>query len=285
MNGDGVERARRDGNASAAAPKSYPSQAPAIRVERLEKWFATRDGPVHALAATDLIIAQHEFVVLLGPSGCGKTTLLRTIGGLVAPSRGRVKVMERELWKDGARQPDAVSDLGIVFQDPNLFPWLTIEENVALPLELKGVQRAQRLSRARALTGMVGIAGFEKRWPSELSGGMRQRAAIARALSHDPSILLLDEPFGALDALTRDTMNIELQNIWMKTRKTIVLVTHSIAEAVFLADRIVLLSPRPGHIDTVVDVPFERQRSLDVQATESFQMIVRDLRHRLASNA
>ena len=255
MNGDGVERGRRDGNASAAAPKSYPSQAPAIRVERVEKWFATRDGPVHALAATDLIIAQHEFVVLLGPSGCGKTTLLRTIGGLVAPSRGRVKVMERELWKDGARQPDAVSDLGIVFQDPNLFPWLTIEENVALPLELKGVQRAQRLSRARALTGMVGIAGFEKRWPSELSGGMRQRAAIARALSHDPSILLLDEPFGALDALTRDTMNIELQNIWMKTRKTIVLVTHSIAEAVFLADRIVLLSPRPGHIDTVVDVP------------------------------
>ena len=285
MNGDGVERGRRDGNASAAAPKSYPSQAPAIRVERVEKWFATRDGPVHALAATDLIIAQHEFVVLLGPSGCGKTTLLRTIGGLVAPSRGRVKVMERELWKDGARQPDAVSDLGIVFQDPNLFPWLTIEENVALPLELKGVQRAQRLSRARALTGMVGIAGFEKRWPSELSGGMRQRAAIARALSHDPSILLLDEPFGALDALTRDTMNIELQNIWMKTRKTIVLVTHSIAEAVFLADRIVLLSPRPGHIDTVVDVPLERQRSLDVQATESFQMIVRDLRHRLASNA
>ena len=285
MNGDGVERGRRDGNASAAAPKSYPSQAPAIRVERVEKWFATRDGPVHALAATDLIIAQHEFVVLLGPSGCGKTTLLRTIGGLVAPSCGRVKVMERELWKDGARQPDAVSDLGIVFQDPNLFPWLTIEENVALPLELKGVQRAQRLSRARALTGMVGIAGFEKRWPSELSGGMRQRAAIARALSHDPSILLLDEPFGALDALTRDTMNIELQNIWMKTRKTIVLVTHSIAEAVFLADRIVLLSPRPGHIDTVVDVPLERQRSLDVQATESFQMIVRDLRHRLASNA
>jgi NitT/TauT family transport system ATP-binding protein len=275
--------------ASTAAPSQAPSQAPskgpAIRLDGVEKWFATSDGPVHALAATDLAVAQREFVVLLGPSGCGKTTLLRMIGGLVAPSRGRLQVMQRDLWKNQMRQADALSGLGIVFQDANLFPWLTIEQNVALPLELKGVPKAERLARSRALTSLVGISGFETRWPYELSGGMRQRAAIARALSHDPGILLMDEPFGALDAMTRDTMNIELQNIWMKARKTIVLVTHSINEAVFLADRVVLLSPRPGRIDTVVDVAFERPRSLDVQTTETFQTIAKDLRHRLAENA
>jgi NitT/TauT family transport system ATP-binding protein len=268
--------------ASGAAPSKG---LPAIRLDSVEKWYATRDGPVHALAATDLDIAQHEFVVLLGPSGCGKTTLLRMVGGLIAPSHGRLQVMQRDLWKAETRQTDAASDLGMVFQDANLFPWLTIEQNVALPLELKGTPKQQRLARARALTGLVGISGFEARWPYELSGGMRQRAAIARALSHDPGILLMDEPFGALDAMTRDTMNIELQTIWMQTRKTIVLVTHSINEAVFLADRIVLLSPRPGRIDTVVEVGFERPRSLDVQPTEQFQTIAKDLRHRLTETA
>jgi NitT/TauT family transport system ATP-binding protein len=258
---------------------------PAISLDRVEKWYATRDGMVHALAPTDLVIAQHEFIVLLGPSGCGKTTLLRMIGGLLAPSRGRLQVMQRDLWKNETRQADAVSDLGIVFQDANLFPWLTIEENVALPLELKGMARKERLKRARALTSLVGISGFETRWPYELSGGMRQRAAIARALSHDPGILLMDEPFGALDAMTRDTLNMELQNLWMQTRKTVVLVTHSINEAVFLADRVVLLSPRPGRIDTVIDVLFKRPRLLDVQSTEAFQTIARNLRHRLAEVA
>ena len=258
---------------------------PAIRLQRVERWYTTRDGPVHALAATDLDIAQHEFVVLLGPSGCGKTTLLRMIGGLIAPSHGQLQVLRRDLWKNGTRQADAVSNLGVVFQDANLFPWLTIEENVALPLELRGMHKQDRLARARTLTALVGISGFEKRWPYELSGGMRQRAAIARALSHDPDILLMDEPFGALDAMTRDSLNIELQNLWMQTRKTIVLVTHSINEAVFLADRIVLLSPRPGRIDTVVELDFERPRLLDVQSTERFQTIAKNLRHRLAEMA
>jgi NitT/TauT family transport system ATP-binding protein len=144
------------------------------------------------------------------------------------------------------------------------------------------VPKAERMARARELTKLVGISGFEGRWPRELSGGMRQRAAIARALSYDPDILLMDEPFGALDAMTRDNMNLELQRIWMETAKTVVLVTHSITEAVFLADRIVLLSPRPGRIDTVVDVPIERPRTLDVQARPEFQQIAKDLRHRLA---
>jgi NitT/TauT family transport system ATP-binding protein len=253
----------------------------AISIQGIEKWFGSRDQLVHALAPTDLMVPEGELIVLLGPSGCGKTTLLRMIGGLLEPTSGELKVEGRTLWKGSARQGDALSELGVVFQEANLFPWLTVEDNIALPLELKGVGRAERIARAHELTKLVGITGFEKRWPKELSGGMRQRAAIARALSYDPKILLMDEPFGALDAMTRDSMNLELQRIWLETRKTIVLVTHSIAEAVFLADRIVLLSPRPGRIDTVVNVTMARPRSLDVQTTAEFQDIARMLRHRL----
>jgi NitT/TauT family transport system ATP-binding protein len=254
----------------------------AIVLDGVEKWYGTRDRPVHALARTDLSVAEGELLVLLGPSGCGKTTLLRMVGGLIPPTSGTLTVEGTPLWRDGRRQDAAVSELGMVFQEANLFPWLTIEDNIALPLELKGVARAERRARAHALMRLVGIAGFETRWPEELSGGMRQRAAIARALSYDPHILLMDEPFGALDAMTRDQMNLELQRIWMETRKTILLVTHSIGEAVFLADRIVLLSPRPGRIDTVVDVPIERPRTLDTQGHPAFQSIAKALRHRLA---
>jgi NitT/TauT family transport system ATP-binding protein len=262
----------------ARQPRSEPD---AIVLAGVDKWFQTQDDPVHALAPTSLAIRGGEFVVILGPSGCGKTTLLRIVGGLIQPSKGEVRVLGRDLWRNAVRQSDAADGIGIVFQDAHLFPWLSIEKNITLPLELRGAAKAARLARARELIKLVGIAGFEKRWPRELSGGMRQRAAIARALSYDPEILLMDEPFGALDAMTRDQMNLELQRIWIETRKTIVLVTHSISEAVFLADRVVLLSPRPGRIDTVVDVEFERPRSLDVQATVEFQRIVTTLRHRL----
>ena len=258
------------------------SSAAAIDLNRIEKWFGSGDDAVHALSPTNLNVAEGEFVVLLGPSGCGKTTLLRMIGGLLEPTSGMLKVEQKQLWNNGTRQGQALSELGMVFQDANLFPWLSIEDNVALPLELKGMGKTERRAKARELTQLVGISGFEQRWPRELSGGMRQRAAIARALSYNPKILLMDEPFGALDAMTRDTMNLELQRIWTETRKTIVLVTHSISEAVFLADRIVLLSPRPGRIDTIIDVRMPRPRSLDVQATPEFQDIARMLRHRLA---
>jgi NitT/TauT family transport system ATP-binding protein len=254
----------------------------AFSLSQVEKWFDTGDGPVHALSPTDLAVATGELVVLLGPSGCGKTTLLRMVGGLVPPSHGEIQVMDQALWRNGKRQRDAVTGLGIVFQDAHLFPWLTIERNVTLPLELRGVPREQRDARAQELLSLVGIDGFQKRWPRELSGGMRQRAAIARALSYEPNILLMDEPFGALDAMTRDTMNLDLQRIWMETGKTILVVTHSILEAVFLADRVILMSPRPGRIDTIVDVPFARPRSLDLQASPEFQKIAIDLRHRLA---
>ncbi len=252
-----------------------------ILLRGVEKRFATPEGEVRALAPTDLSVRKGEMLVLLGPSGCGKTTLLRMIGGLLAPSGGELQVAGRALWDGERRDGAAVQELGMVFQEANLFPWLSIEDNVALPLRLRGVARAERLRRAQELTRLVGISGFEKRWPRELSGGMRQRAAIARALSYDPEILLMDEPFGALDAMTRDAMNLELQRIWMETGRTVVLVTHSIAEATFLADRIVLLSPRPGRIDTVIEVPFARPRPLALQTDAEFQAIVRRLRVRL----
>ena len=224
-------------------------------------------------------------LVLLGPSGCGKTTLLRMIGGLIRPSEGRIEVAGLPLWTSNGRNQEAVRKLGIVFQEPNLFPWLTVEDNVALPLEIQGVNRNARIARARELLKLVGLAGFEHRRPRELSGGMRQRAAIARALAGDPQILLLDEPFGALDALTREQMNIELQRIWMETRQTVVLVTHSIDEAVFLADRIVLLSPRPGRIDRVIEINAPRPRVAEVEASAEFQSIVLGLRQRLGAIA
>jgi NitT/TauT family transport system ATP-binding protein len=255
---------------------------PIIKLTGVSKWYGTRDNPVHALSETDLDIAPGELVVLLGPSGCGKTTLLRMIGGLLEPTQGRIDISGLELWKQGDRQGAAVANLGMVFQDAHLFPWLTIEENVALPLKLRGVPRAERMARAQDLMNLVKITGFERRWPKELSGGMRQRAAIARALSYGPNILLMDEPFGALDAMTRDSMNVELQRIWQETGKTIIVVTHSISEAVFLADRIVLLSPRPGRIDSIHRVDFPRPRGLDVQASLEFQALVKTLRRRLA---
>jgi NitT/TauT family transport system ATP-binding protein len=247
----------------------------------IEKRFATPQGEVQALAPTDLAVAKGEMIVLLGPSGCGKTTMLRMIGGLLEPSGGSLKIGGVELWKNGARDDAALKQLGIVFQDANLFPWASIEDNVALPLELRGVSKSERRAKAAELLDMVGISGFEKRWPRELSGGMRQRAAIARALSYDPDLLLMDEPFGALDAMTRDAMNLELQRIWMARGCTVIVVTHSIAEAVFLGDRVVLLSPRPGKIDSITPIPFPRPRELALQTSPEFQTIVRSLRQQL----
>ncbi len=264
-----------------ATHEVHDGGAAEIELAQVEKWYGTRDEPVHALSSTDLKVAHGEMLVLLGPSGCGKTTMLRMIGGLVEPSSGEIRIAGRNLWANGKRQDEAVQELGIVFQDANLFPWLTIEQNIALPLEMRGVDAAKRTARAKELMDLVGISGFGRRWPRELSGGMRQRAAIARALSYDPEILLMDEPFGALDAMTRDAMNIELQRIWQETKKTVVLVTHSISEAVFLADRIVMLSPRPGRIDTVIEVDLPRPRTLGMQSDPNFQQISAQLRERL----
>lgn len=254
-----------------------------IKLVGVEKRFETDEGSVHAVAQTDLSVGQREFIVLLGPSGCGKTTILRMVSGLLQPTAGTVRVGGRDLWRGAQRDQQALQDLGVVFQEANLFPWLSIEKNIALPLKLRGMDKARRLAKANELCRLVGISGFEKRWPRELSGGMRQRAAIARALSYDPHILLMDEPFGALDAMTRDQMNIEIQRIWMTSGCTVLFVTHSIPEAVFLADRIVLLSPRPGRIHSITEVAFDRPRDMTIQTTPEFQAIVRNLRGELES--
>lgn len=276
---------------SDAQPLSVPTSAKVrtpgastgneIELVGVEKRFEITEGSVHAVARTDLAVGQREFIVLLGPSGCGKTTILRMMSGLLQPSAGTVKVGGRDLWRGAQRDQAALQNLGIVFQEANLFPWLSIEKNIALPLKLRRVDKAQRLAKAHELCKLVGITGFEKRWPRELSGGMRQRAAIARALSYDPQILLMDEPFGALDAMTRDQMNLEIQRIWMSSGCTIVFVTHSIPEAVFLADRIILLSPRPGRIHSITEISFEQPRDMAIQTSPEFQDIVRSLRREL----
>ena len=256
--------------------------APDIRITDVEKRFTSAGQPtVLAVDRTDLTIYGGEFLVLLGPSGCGKTTLLRMLAGLEQPSAGTIDIGPHKLWSGATRNSSALNELGVVFQDANLFPWYSVEKNVAVPLRLRGMGKEARHAKARELCRMVGIAGFEKAWPRQLSGGMRQRAAIARALSYDPRILLMDEPFGALDAITRDQLNKELQRIWLAQACTIVFVTHSIPEAVFLADRILLLSPRPGRIDTVVTVPFPRPRAIALQTQPEFQAIVKQLRERL----
>jgi NitT/TauT family transport system ATP-binding protein len=257
---------------------------PELELIDVGKTFESRHGSTIALTGIDLSLEREEFVAVVGQSGCGKTTLLRVLAGLVPPTQGEVRAAGRPLWVGAARDRETASKLGLVFQDPNLFPWYSIEDNVALPLKLRGVAKTERRTRARELCGMVGLAGFERAYPRELSGGMRQRAAIARALSYRPEILLMDEPFGALDALTRDKMNLDLQGIALATHATLVLVTHSIAEAVFLADRVVLLSPRPGRIRSITPVPFARPRALDLQTRPEFQDIARKLRHELDEN-
>jgi NitT/TauT family transport system ATP-binding protein len=252
-----------------------------IEVEGVSKRYQSRRGDTLALDSFSLSVAQREFIAVVGQSGCGKTTLLRILAGLIAPTEGQVRVAGQPLWDGTRRNDEALSKLGLVFQDANLFPWYSVEDNIALPLRLRGTRKRERLERARELAEVVGLEGFERSYVRELSGGMRQRVAIARALSYNPEILLMDEPFGALDAITRDRMNLELQSIAVRTRATVVFVTHSIGEAVFLADRVVLLSARPGRLRSLTRVDLERPRSLDVQAEPDFQQTVKELRHQL----
>jgi NitT/TauT family transport system ATP-binding protein len=271
---------------AAAAPVSgaVPDGEAEIALRGVSKLYRTRDRETLALADIDLGIRRREFVALVGQSGCGKTTMLRILAGLIQPTTGEVTVARRPLWHGDRRDDEALRKLGLVFQDANLFPWYTVEENIGLPLLLRGVDKAERRRRARDLCELVGLEGFTTALPRELSGGMRQRVAIARALSYHPEILLLDEPFGALDAMTRDKMNMELQRIAEATSATVVLVTHSIAEAVFLADRVVLLSARPGRIRSITEIDAPHPRSLEVTAETGFQEKVLALRGQLADD-
>lgn len=226
--------------------------------------------PVTALKAIDLDIREGEFVSLIGPSGCGKSTLLRVAADLIKPSSGRAFV-------DGVSPADARlnREIGFVFQDAALLEWRRILANVALPLELQKVPKDKRLARARELLKLVGIAEFENAWPRQLSGGMRQRAAIARAMSTRPRVMMMDEPFGALDQITRDRLNLELSALAEREKMTVVFVTHSIHEAIFLSDRVVVMSPRPGRITEVMDIDLPRPRTLAVRDTERFAELCR----------
>jgi NitT/TauT family transport system ATP-binding protein len=253
-----------------AAPAREATR-PVIEIAGVSKTYRTRDGEILSLRPIDFTIHDGEFVVVVGPSGCGKTTLLKMIAGLLPPSEGEVRVEGRTITKPH-------SNVGIVFQTSMLLPWRDVFRNVMMPVEVKNLPRAEYESRAMALLKMVGLEGFERKYPWQLSGGMQQRAAICRALVHDPKILLMDEPFGALDAMTRERMNGELQRIQMETRKTALLITHSIPEAVFLADRVVVMTERPGSIAATYDVPIAKPRRLDVIGDPVFLELTRTIR-------
>ncbi|HYR94552.1 MAG TPA: ABC transporter ATP-binding protein [Methylomirabilota bacterium] len=227
-----------------------------VTIRGATKVFDVGADQTRALDGIDLDVGKGAFVSLIGPSGCGKSTLLRLIGDLTQPTAGQVQVNGKS-----AHQARIDRDYGIVFQSPVLFDWRTVEENVELPLEVGGVDKRKRAQRAQAMLALVELTGFEKRYPWQLSGGMQQRVAIARALSFEPAILLMDEPFGALDEMTRERLNLELLGIWRQTGTTIVFVTHSIPEAVFLSTKVVVMSARPGRIVDVIDVDLPQPRS------------------------
>jgi len=242
-----------------------------IRADKVCKTFATRDGsPTLAVDHVDLHIDGAEFVSLLGPSGCGKSTLLSLVAGLIQPSSGGVEV-------GGAQVKAPYTNVGIVFQSDLLLDWRTVLGNVLVQFEMRGEDPRPHEARARQLIASVGLAGFESKYPWELSGGMRQRVSICRALIHEPPLLLMDEPFGALDALTREQMQVDLQRIWQSSRKTVIFVTHSISEAVFLSDRVVVMTPRPGKIREVMRIDLPRPRAIDVRDTPEFAAYVRHI--------
>ena len=249
-----------------------------VRIAGLEKIYRSKDGnDIHALRDINLDIRAAEFISIVGPSGCGKTTLLKILAGILDRSSGEVVMQGRSL--SGPSR-----ELGVVFQAPVLLPWRTVLQNVMVPVEIQKRNRATFEARARQLIAMVGLAGFESKYPAELSGGMQQRVGICRALVHDPSFLLMDEPFGALDAMTRESMNEELQRIWSESRKTILLVTHSIPEAVFLADRVIVMSARPGRIAEVIAIDLPRPRRLEMINSAEFGAYVSAIRRHFSSH-
>jgi NitT/TauT family transport system ATP-binding protein len=234
-----------------------------LRAEHISHSFESPAGALPVLHDVSFAVDANCLVCIVGPSGCGKSTLLRIMAGLLRPAEGRVLL-------DGAAINGPSRRVGMVFQKANLMPWRTVMRNLTLPLELSGVPRAERDARAAELIALVGLEGFGGAYPAELSGGMAQRVAIARALIYRPEVLLLDEPFGALDAMTRERLGVELLRIWQATQRAVLMVTHSIPEAIFLADRVIVLGSRPAEIISCVDVPLPRPRTLDVMHTPAF---------------
>jgi NitT/TauT family transport system ATP-binding protein len=251
-------------------------RSPAVAASSIDLTFTTADGPVQALSDISLTVGRGEFVSLIGPSGCGKTTLLRVIADLERPTGGSILV--NGVTPEQARLDRAY---GYVFQAPALYPWRNIARNVALPLEIIGLDRAERERRVASNLALVNLTGFERKFPWQLSGGMQQRVSIARALSVEPELLLMDEPFGALDEIVRDHLNEQLLQLWAKTNKTVVFVTHSIPEAVFLSTKIVVMTPRPGKIHDIIDSDLPRGRNLDIRETPEFLKIAQRVREGL----
>ena len=252
---------------------SQPAGPPVVEAKKLGLTFETGDGPVRALSDVDLSIGRGEFVSFIGPSGCGKTTFLRVIADLEQPSEGTISV--NGMSPRAAREARAY---GYVFQAAALFPWRTIDRNVALPLEIMGVSRAEQAERIRRTMDLVNLTGFGNKYPWQLSGGMQQRASIARALAFDADLLLMDEPFGALDEIVRDHLNEQLLELWARTEKTICFVTHSIPEAVYLSTRIVVMSPRPGRVTDVIHSTLPGERPLDIRESPEFLAIAARVR-------
>ncbi len=259
------------------ADATGPAPAPDAFVDfrGVQKVYEGGGDAVRALASVSFHVRRGEFVAILGPSGCGKSTLLMIVGGLIRPTAGQVAI-------DGTPVDSPQTDIGIVFQDPVLLEWRTSLGNVMLQVEARRLDRRHYLPRARELLASVGLEGFEDKRPYELSGGMRQRVALCRALVHQPRLLLMDEPFGALDALTRDQMNLDLQRMWLQNPVTVLLVTHSIPEAVFLSDRVIVMSPRPGAVDVIVTVDLPRPRGLETQEQPRFARYVREIKELFA---
>lgn len=251
--------------------------ATTILVENVSVTFNAGDGAVRALDDINFEAQTGEFFSIVGPSGCGKTTLLRAIAGLLMPSRGRITV-------NGSSVVGPTPNVGIVFQSPVLMAWRRVLENVLLQAEVRRLNLREYRRRALQLLKMVGLEGFEAKYPYQLSGGMQQRASICRALIHDPPLLLMDEPFGALDALTRERMNLELLRIWQESRKTIIFITHSILEAAFLSDRVAVMSPRPGHIQEIVPIHLPRPRTMETMETSEFTKSVAYIRRSLTAS-
>ena len=249
-------------------------QAPAVvSLKQVDLVFPTADEPVHALSNIDLQIDEGDFVAFIGPSGCGKTTLLRVIADLEQPTGGTVLINNMS-----PREARLSRSYGYVFQAPALLPWRNIERNIFLPLEVMGYSKQEQKQQADKYLSLVHLDGFKKKYPWQLSGGMQQRVSIARALSFEPSMLLMDEPFGALDEITRDHLNEQLLSLWAETKKTIVFVTHSIPEAVFLANKVVVMSARPGRIIDIVDCNFPADRGLDIRDTPEFREVAKRVR-------
>jgi NitT/TauT family transport system ATP-binding protein len=268
-----IEAVRMDKTADATAESGSLPQRLAIDVRNVSLTFETADGKVDALSNVSLQIAEGEFVSFIGPSGCGKTTMLRVIADLQQPTEGTLLVNGMS-----AEQARLARRYGYVFQAPALFPWRTIEKNLKLPLEVMGFSDSEQQQRAAHYLALVNLTGFERKFPWQLSGGMQQRVSIARALSFDPALLLMDEPFGALDEIVRDHLNEQLLQLWDKTGKTVLFVTHSIPEAVFLSSKIVVMSPRPGRIIDIIDCDFPRDRTLEIRETPEFLKIAQRVR-------